>query len=157
MDREKLLEDLTKVLGEELVQKMKNTPQSPKWHPEGDVLEHTLLVMNQAKEDLNLYLAAMLHDIGKVDHTRVEGEKITAYGHEVGAVFWILTNGPNLRKLYPDCDVPLIGNICNDHMRAHLYKNYKMSNKHKRAAFENLIHFEKVMKFSKYDSLGKEV
>lgn len=43
--------------------------QSPKWHPEGDVLYHSLQVFEQAKDrssyDEEFLLAALLHDIGK--------------------------------------------------------------------------------------------
>mgnify|MGYP000844610775 CR=1 FL=1 len=65
-------------------------PQSPRNHPEGDVWEHTLLVVDQAarlKMESSypeaLMLAALLHDIGKPLTTRVTGDKVTTYGHDV--------------------------------------------------------------------------
>jgi len=53
-------------------------PQDPKWHPEGDVWTHTLLVVNEAatlrkgdeKKDLILMLAALCHDFGKPNTTK---------------------------------------------------------------------------------------
>lgn len=66
-------------------------PQSPVHHPEGDVFEHTMLVVDcaaelrpRAQNPLGFMLSALLHDLGKVvaTQTRPDG-RITAYGHEV--------------------------------------------------------------------------
>ena len=64
--------------------------QNPKFHPEGDVFEHTMLVLDcaaalraRAKEPLAFMLAALLHDVGKRAATQVQPDgRITAYGHE---------------------------------------------------------------------------
>ena len=68
-------------------------PQNPKWHPEGDVWIHTMLVVDNAAklrhnlpEDLQLayMFGALLHDIGKPDTTVLP--LCTAHGHDrVGA------------------------------------------------------------------------
>lgn len=67
-----------------------NCRQEPKNHPEGDVWEHTLLVVDraaqlkkQSKDPLALMWAALLHDIGKPDTTRKREGKIVSYGHDV--------------------------------------------------------------------------
>jgi tRNA nucleotidyltransferase (CCA-adding enzyme) len=64
--------------------------QSPQNHPEGDVWEHTLLVVDQAvrlkAQSTNpeaLMFAALIHDIGKPQTTKVTDNKVTAYGHDV--------------------------------------------------------------------------
>jgi hypothetical protein len=48
---------------------LEDIPQSPRYHPEGDVLYHSLQVFELAKEhrpyDEEFLLAALLHDIGK--------------------------------------------------------------------------------------------
>ena len=67
---------------------------NPKYHPEGNVWNHTLLVVNEAarvrnksKNPLAFMWAAMLHDIGKARKTRNRNGKITAYDHDkAGAV-----------------------------------------------------------------------
>ena len=68
-------------------------PQDPRWHPEGDVWTHTLLVVDHAAqvarryhwtgfERLQLLLAALTHDLGKPDTTESnESGKITSAGH----------------------------------------------------------------------------
>jgi putative nucleotidyltransferase with HDIG domain len=76
-----------------LLQKLKETEQSLKYHPEGSVWNHTMLVVdetakirNQSKDKKALMWAALLHDIGKPDTTRRRRDKITAYDHDaVGA------------------------------------------------------------------------
>ena len=48
---------------------LEKVKQSPKWHPEGDALYHTLQVFEKAKDaqgyDEEFLLAALLHDVGK--------------------------------------------------------------------------------------------
>ncbi len=68
---------------------LKKTEQSPEHHPEGNVWNHTLLVVDEAAErkaesknaDV-LMMAALLHDIGKPVTTRLRKGKYTAYGHD---------------------------------------------------------------------------
>ncbi len=64
-------------------------PQDARWHPEGDVWVHTLMVVDEAARlrdggphDWVLMLAALLHDVGKPSTTRVTPETITSRGHE---------------------------------------------------------------------------
>lgn len=68
---------------------LKNIGQNSKYHPEGSVWNHTMLVLNQAakrkrksKNPKAFIWAALLHDIGKAPTTRVRLGKITSYNHE---------------------------------------------------------------------------
>lgn len=78
-----------------MLHKLKQTMQSPKHHLEGNVWNHTLLVVDEAakiksesKNPQVFMWAALLHDIGKVTTTKNRKGKITAYGHDkVGATF----------------------------------------------------------------------
>lgn len=68
------------------------TPQDPRWHPEGDVLVHSLWTADLAaayadrhsvdddRREL-LVLAALVHDIGKPQTTRRMDGRITSHGH----------------------------------------------------------------------------
>lgn len=67
-----------------------DVPQNPKWHPEGDVWTHTMMVIDQAsilKNDasnpLYFMMAALMHDYGKATTTK-EDEKgiLRSIGHE---------------------------------------------------------------------------
>lgn len=75
-----------------LVEALKNVPQDPEWHGEGDVYIHTGMVCTELEkidefrrlpyEQQNLLiLAARMHDIGKVSTTREVDGRIHAHGH----------------------------------------------------------------------------
>lgn len=76
-----------------LIIKLKDTEQSPKYHPEGNVWNHTMMVVDAAAAVRELSInpkafmwAALLHDIGKPETTRNRKGKITSYDHDaVGA------------------------------------------------------------------------
>lgn len=76
-----------------MLHKLKETEQSPIHHPEGNVWNHMLLVVDEAakqrsgsKDEKVFMWAALLHDIGKAETTKNKKGKITAYNHEsVGA------------------------------------------------------------------------
>lgn len=76
-----------------MLAKLRNTPQSPIYHPEGSAWNHTMLVVDEAAKrrgqssDSRVFMwAALLHDIGKPDTTRERKGKITSYDHDrVGA------------------------------------------------------------------------
>jgi hypothetical protein len=60
-------------------------PQDPRWHPEGDVWTHTLLVIENLPSNATfaMALAALFHDVGKATTTVIhETGRISARGHE---------------------------------------------------------------------------
>ncbi len=66
-------------------------PQDPRWHPEGDVWQHTLRVVDAASaineksadDKLILMLAALTHDLGKPLCTvQEQDDRITSCGHD---------------------------------------------------------------------------
>ncbi|WP_312092989.1 HDIG domain-containing metalloprotein [Aminipila sp.] len=68
---------------------LKKTEQDPFHHPEGDVWNHTMLVIDEAAkrkmESVNpkvFMWAALLHDIGKPAATKLRRGKLTAYDHD---------------------------------------------------------------------------
>jgi tRNA nucleotidyltransferase/poly(A) polymerase len=70
------------------VDRMRGVHQSPDYHPEGDVWQHTLLLLHQlpAGAPETLALGALLHDVAKPQCAGRKGERITFYGHPaVGA------------------------------------------------------------------------
>jgi poly(A) polymerase len=72
---------LLKVLLPE-IEAMKGTEQSPDYHPEGDVFEHTLLLLSHLDAPAEtLAYGCLLHDVAKPVCFRREGERITYYGH----------------------------------------------------------------------------
>lgn len=73
----------------EMLNKLKATKQSEKHHPEGNVWNHTMLVLDEAAKvrgrcrDPKAFMwAALLHDIGKPGTTRIRRGRITSYDHD---------------------------------------------------------------------------
>ncbi|WRR95120.1 HDIG domain-containing protein [Sinanaerobacter sp. ZZT-01] len=69
---------------------MQSTKQSPLYHPEGSVWNHTMLVIDEAakrkKQSRNpsvFMWAALLHDIGKPSTTKIKKGKIISYKHDI--------------------------------------------------------------------------
>lgn len=69
------------------------TQQSPKWHPEGDVWNHTLMVVDKAseiiqkeelstEESLILLFSSLCHDFGKTETTKIVNNEIVSPKHE---------------------------------------------------------------------------
>lgn len=72
-----------------MLHKLKSAEQSLKYHPEGNVWNHTMLVLDEAaavreesSDPLAFMWSALLHDIGKPDTTRYKKGKITSYDHD---------------------------------------------------------------------------
>lgn len=71
-----------------------DVPQEPKWHPEGDVWIHTMMVIDKManlecdKNKKLLYmLSCLCHDLGKPEYTQtLECGRITSQGHEAGGI-----------------------------------------------------------------------
>lgn len=69
-------------------------PQDPKWHPEGDVWNHTLACLDAfaplrpaAREDaIVVGLAVLCHDLGKAHHTVFADGRWRSPDHEAGGV-----------------------------------------------------------------------
>ena len=80
-----LLLDHTGLLKEVLpeISRMKGVRQPPEFHPEGDVFEHTLLMLDHLPTPCSLTLAwgALLHDVGKPATFRVAPDRIRFDGH----------------------------------------------------------------------------
>ncbi len=78
----------------DMIKNIAKTNQSPIYHAEGNVWNHTMMVVDEAakvksksKNQLVFMWSALLHDIGKPQTTRIKKGKITSYNHDkVGAV-----------------------------------------------------------------------
>ena len=72
-----------------LIKKLVKIEQNPKYHPEGNVLNHILLVTDNASSikeksiDKKAFMwGAFLHDIGKLTTTKIRKNRITSYNHD---------------------------------------------------------------------------
>lgn len=62
---------------------LKGVWQSPDYHPEGDVFNHTMLLLSHlnARVSETLAYGCLLHDVAKPPCFRQDGERVTFYGH----------------------------------------------------------------------------
>jgi len=69
------------------IEAMKGVEQSPDYHPEGDVFQHTMLLLNHLERPSEtLAYGCLLHDVAKPLCVRRDGDRLTFYGHtEKGA------------------------------------------------------------------------
>ena len=73
------------------LQRMIGVPQNEEWHQEGDVWNHTMLVLDmavstgyrdRASDPFGFMIAILCHDMGKVECTEKINGKYHAYNHE---------------------------------------------------------------------------
>jgi hypothetical protein len=121
-----------------LLQPLEGVKQSPKYHPEGDALYHSLQVFERAREerpyDVEFLLAALLHDVGKAidpsDHVTAALEALE------GAV--------------TERTLALIAH----HMEAHAYRDGTLGSR-ARTRLQNLEHFEDLILLAECDRRGR--
>lgn len=70
--------------------RLREIEQNPKYHPEGNVWEHTMQVVDHAatykhlSNDTQTFMwTSLLHDIGKGTTTKIRNGKITSYDHDI--------------------------------------------------------------------------
>jgi len=135
------------------VYNLKNFGQRIDKHPEGNVLKHTITVVNRSikEDDIDIAIAAMFHDIGKDETAGIHPKKghITHFGHEkVSANLvnkykkWIESVGGN---------VDTVHYIVKNHMR---YKQLSDMRPKKQSDLKSHPNFDKLSKFSKHDRGG---
>ena len=138
-----------------------NCAQTEATHPEGDVWEHTLLVVDEAAKIKNksknpeaLMWAALLHDIGKHRVSRRQGEKITAYGHDVvgatmaGQFLQNLKAGNNLTQE--------VRALVREHMHpVLLYKDRERVSNKAIARLANRVDTEELLLLAQSDFIGR--
>lgn len=134
-------------------------PQSARFHPEGDVWNHTMAVLDQAaklraqaQEPLGLMLAALCHDFGKVKTTDLLDEHHHAYQHEQAG----LMPGKSFRKRLT-ADKKLGEYICNmtlQHMRPNKMADQDSRQKKWNHLFDESVCPEDLLLLVKADYLG---
>jgi len=147
-------------LPKDVIDRLKSTEQSPKFHKEGNVYIHTQMVFEEAKklDDPCLLVAAIFHDLGKIDTHVVTIDsngikKISHYKHEYASLKYI----DEYFHLYSDIckDEQKIKEIVKNHMRAHLYLSEQMKRPFKRQQFEKSPYFKDIIAFTGCDDRGR--
>ena len=141
-----------------LLDKCESIPQSDKWHPEGpnekiphNVLAHTKIVYERARKsgDINIAVAAIFHDLGKVDTTKKNKHgSWSSHGHEFISVRivdahkkWIGSLGANFMR---------VREIVENHMKIKLMSDMRPS---KQEALKALKSYDGLQIFSQCDNM----
>lgn len=144
---------------------MENTEQSPVWHAEGNVLNHTKLVINEMSKEVQsvedehtrfiMMLSAMLHDIGKPESGRINGlnpktgKPLTADHDIIGAkIAFDFCKSIGM----PNIDCKDIEEIVGNHMNMHNLP--KMKSKLDIMNILNLRNFDILVKLARSDFNG---
>jgi len=135
-------------------------PQSPKYHPEGDVWIHTMmsldamvtLIDQKSNEALKFLYAILCHDLGKATTTTIEEGKIRSIGHEYAGVeisktfMYRLTNNHS----FIDSLLPLV--------KHHLKPSQFFAGSAKSSAIRRLatqVNIQELIMVAKADFLGR--
>lgn len=137
-----------------LIGSTKRIQQNPIWHPEIFVFNHINYVTTRLflkYNDINLTLAGLFHDLGKIDTTKWDEDRKTwtAHDHETYSVkyvdqysWWINNRGG---------DVDIIKYIVKNHMRIKYFDSMKRGKKIQ--LFEH-PYFDLLLKFNSADYGG---
>lgn len=135
--------------------------QNPKFHPEGDVWVHTMMVIDsaaglrdKAENPLGFMLAALCHDLGKKVSTTVEPDgRIRSIGHEKTGV---PLAGAMLRRIGFDKDIIEYAlNIVYYHMKPNLYASQNSSQKAFDKVFSQCVSPNDLLLMAESDRMGR--
>lgn len=142
------------------IEEMAGVSQNPQFHPEGDVFEHTMLVLDSAatlrkRSECPLFfmLSALIHDVGKCVATQVQpGGRITAYGHEV---LGLEMAERQLRRLTDNEKlIRYVLNMTRLHMRPNMLAGSNSKKKKTRQLFDESLSPNDLILLSRADATG---
>lgn len=136
-------------------------PQNPVYHPEGDVWNHTMLVLDKAAEYRSIVaypkgfmLTALTHDFGKIICTEEINGVIHAYGHETKGLPLIsgfLEQITNDRYL-----IKYVLNMCEFHMKPNILAGVRASVKSTNRMFDSVEEPLGLIYIAAADNAGKD-
>lgn len=139
--------------------------QSPIHHPEGDVFNHTMMVIDEAAKlkdkatnPLGFMYSALCHDFGKVLTTRTkEDGKIISYNHERAGLKLVRKFLDRISKKEDDEFKNYVLNMTEFHMQPNQLANQSSKLKSTRKLFSRSICPEDLVLLAKADALGRTV
>jgi tRNA nucleotidyltransferase (CCA-adding enzyme) len=134
--------------------------QNPKYHAEGDVWNHTMMVLDaaaqlrdQAENPFGFMLTALAHDFGKAICTEIIGGKICSYNHETKGLPLVKKF---LRRITSENKlIEYVLNLTEHHMRPNQLAAQGSSVKATNKMFDLAIAPKDLLLFAKADHLGR--
>lgn len=142
----------------EVFETLYDVPQRPDYHPEGDVGIHTDKVMERVSDynDATLYIAAIFHDFGKIDTTKINPRTgmYSSFKHELYSLGYI----KKFRTWIEENDVKFedVYYLIRNHIRAHQYVSGKITNPRKRKTIEEHPLFTRMMILERADDMLRD-
>jgi tRNA nucleotidyltransferase (CCA-adding enzyme) len=148
------------------IDKLIGLKQNPVYHPEGDVWNHTMLVIDEAAKLKNksnypiaFMIAALCHDLGKIFTTKVlENGKIVSYNHEndMDVISRFLKNITNNKDLISSVKL-----LVKNHMRPNILVKENSTDKAIRKLIVDtsgkIVNIYDAILLSKADRLGRNI
>jgi len=120
-----------------------HTNQRADYHPEGDVQNHTLQVFNHAvreSDDIELILAALCHDLGKINGISVDGKSHDLYSKEI-----VEKEGLSDKTIW----------LVSNHIRIKMYLDGRMKKLAKANEMSSHPWFADLVKLHRWDMMGR--
>ena len=139
--------------------------QSPIHHPEGDVFNHTMMVIdeaaklkNKAKNPLGFMSSALCHDFGKVlTTTTKEDGRIISYNHERAGLKLVRKFLNRTTKKEDNNLREYVLNMTEFHMQPNQLANQNSKLKSTRKLFGKSVCPEDLVLLAKADALGRTI
>ena len=134
--------------------------QNPTYHAEGDVFNHTMMVLDEAakyrdeaSDSFGFMLTALCHDFGKAICTEIVKGKICSYYHEIKGLPLIETF---LRRLTNETKrISYVLNLTEFHMRPNALASFGSSEKSTNKLFDSVFCARDLVYFAKSDHFGR--
>ncbi len=131
------------------IKALQGVPQPPEFHPEGDVWEHVLLMLDALRlPSLTLALGALLHDVGK-PQSATFSDRIRFNGH--AAVGAAITRKVMERLRFGNDETDRVIDLVSHHMRFKDVQQMRMSTLKR---FLRLPHFPEHLELHRLDCLS---
>lgn len=140
------------------------TQQAPEFHPEGNVFEHTMLVIDQAAkvrdradDPYAFMLTALCHDFGKAKTTffNEKKQRLVSYGHDNAAKPLIDSFMDRLRL--PNAVRAYVQNLTILHMQPNMYVDNDATDYAFNNMFDKTKHAEDLLLLARCDHFGRGV
>ena len=136
-------------------------PQNQKYHHEGDVWTHTMMVLDEAakrrniaKNPIGLMLSALCHDFGKAVSTTVDEDgTVHSYGHEIDGI--PLVRGFMERFTEDDELISYVMNMTELHMEPNIMAHARSRMKKTNKLFDSSAEPFDLIQLAVCDGLGK--
>ena len=138
-----------------IIDKLKENPENPEHHPEGTTYNHIKIIVNRLIKtgDIDLILAGLFHDLGKLDTTEINPKTglPSAHDHEKISTQYVEKYKDFIESLGANYDV--VKFLVENHMRAKYINDMRKAKREKLMGEPN---FDKLRIFHRADRMREK-